>query len=132
MTTGDVRDPVRELVQAAVDSYEKLYVLEALWSTEGPLDIDVICERVRLPLSIVQEVLEALWQTHLVQMHSRASYEYDRSDAHVDAVVGALIDLLAQDPLELSRIMDRAAIERARSALHARLSAGYAHQRLRR
>ena len=129
--THAASEQVRELIQAAVDSYEKLYVLDILAREEGPLSIDVISERARLAHSVVEDVLAALWMSDVVVLRAKGLYEYDRSQPSRNAALSALAQMLEQDPVELSRLMDRAALERARAALHDRLRAGYVQQHLR-
>jgi len=131
MTRPAVPDSVRDLVLAVVDSYEKLYVLSALYRVEGPLDTLTLAEHVKLSRDIVQEALDPLSHAGVVQLQRDGSYAYERGDEALDTRVAELLTMFDNDPLELSRLMDHAAMERARSAIHERLTSGYASRHLR-
>jgi DNA-binding GntR family transcriptional regulator len=131
MTRGPAPSRVRELVRAGVDSYEKLVVLEVLFRADEALAVDAVCERTGSPRSTVQEALDELWKADLVVLRAGRQYAYDHADADLDASFVALLRMFDQDPVELAHLLDRAAMERARSALHERISRGYALRRAR-
>ena len=132
MTPSSVPDAVRELVLSVVDSYEKLYVLSALVRSDSALELDSLCERVSLPRDIVHESLQPLALAGLAHQHAGGLYAYECADPDRARAVESLLELFERDPLELSRLLDRAAVERARSAIHERLTSGYASRQLRR
>ena len=114
---------IRDCKQGRTDAFGELVRLyqDRLFNTVYRLLDDAEDAR-----DVVQEALEGLWQVGLVAVHAGGLYEYERGDAGRDAAVTALFALLEEDPVELARLLDRAAMERARSALNERLTAGYA------
>ena len=120
-----VTPTVRDLVLTVVDSYEKLYVLGVLFRSDGAMGLDSLAERTAQPPHLVQDALDELSVAGFIHREADGGHGYVRGEPGRDSSVRTLLELFDRDPLELSRLLDNAAVERARTAIHERLTSGF-------
>lgn len=125
MNTPVSLEGLRELVQTAVDSYEKLFILRALAEAGQAAAADTLAEHLSSDHHLVREALVELAQAGLVVIRDPGCYAYRPQEPTRERSIRALFALLEEEPIELARLMDRAALARARSSLDARVASSY-------
>lgn len=128
MTRAAVSQAVRELVRDAVDSYEKLHTLAALDRAVVACDVEQLAQSTQLAPEVVRSCLHSLEECGFAQRDADGKYLASAVQP-ASAPVRELLELLEHDPVALARLMDQAALDRARRALHERLNSDYARTR---
>ncbi|MET0390712.1 MAG: hypothetical protein ABW321_32365 [Polyangiales bacterium] len=120
--TGLLSDDVQQLLLGLTDSYEKVYVLVALFKSDHALTFDALMKHLQLSLHTVVEALEPLRRARVVieQGSSPRRFMYAVGDPARDASVAKLALLVERRHADLARVLDRAALQRVRDALGAR------------
>jgi DNA-binding GntR family transcriptional regulator len=124
MTSEDVPEVARALLQSCLDSYEKLHIVRALSAAGRELSLDELVQHSGLSSFTIDEALPPLMEAGLV-VRAGKRFAYAAGDPQRDAGVAALCALLVQDAVEIAALLNAAAMERARKAIEARMRVAF-------
>ena len=114
---------VQELIREVAFTYERVHVLTSLFASRAWTTAEELAAQTGTPALLVHEALVELLDTGFVAQDAsdRARFTYAEGDPERDSQLRALQALSEEDPVELARLLNAIALERARDALYARL-----------